>query len=118
MVSERNWIGRNRYNKSKYLTKEYKIGVDSFIRFAIENIQQEDNGRIRCQCKEYRNSCYKNPSTVKVDLYQHGIMPWYTIWDCHGENRVEGGTNSVNINYRDDDMYDAHDDDFEDYEDF
>ncbi|KAK1356675.1 hypothetical protein POM88_049931 [Heracleum sosnowskyi] len=45
-------------------------------------------------------------------------MTWYIIWDCHGEKSVEVGTNQVNINYKDDDMYDAHDNDFEDCEDF
>ncbi|KAK1381830.1 hypothetical protein POM88_019565 [Heracleum sosnowskyi] len=71
--------------------------------------------------RECGNSFYKYPSAVRVDLYRHGIMPWYTIWDCHGEEdmpRVQVGTSSANTNYRDDDMYDAHDDDFVDCEDF
>ncbi|KAK1353442.1 hypothetical protein POM88_052577 [Heracleum sosnowskyi] len=48
-------------------------------------------------------------------------MPLYTIWDYHGGKdtpRVQVGTSSSNINYRDDDMYDAHDDDFEDSRDW
>ncbi|KAK1354367.1 hypothetical protein POM88_047623 [Heracleum sosnowskyi] len=116
MASDRSWVGRNRYNEAKYLTKEYKSGVDNFIKFAIYNLQEEDNGLIRCPCKECKNKYYKNPSAVKVDLYRHGIMQWYTRWDCHGEkdmSRDEVGTSSVNTNYRDDDMYDAYDDDFE-----
>ncbi|KAK1397846.1 hypothetical protein POM88_007709 [Heracleum sosnowskyi] len=117
MASDHSWVGRNRYNEAKYLTEEYKSGVDNFIKFAIYNLQEEDNGLIRCPCKECKNKYYKNPSTVKVDLYRHGIMQWYTRWDCHGEKdmpRDEVGTSSVNTNYRDDDMYDAYDDDFED----
>ncbi|KAK1375588.1 hypothetical protein POM88_031781 [Heracleum sosnowskyi] len=117
MASDRSWVGCNRYNEAKYLTEEYKSGVDNFIKFAIYNLQEEDNGLIRCPCKECKNKYYKNPSTVKVDLYRHGIMQWYTRWDCHGEKdmpRDEAGTSSVNTNYRDDDMYDAYDDDFED----
>ncbi|KAK1354149.1 hypothetical protein POM88_047405 [Heracleum sosnowskyi] len=118
MASDHSWVGRNRYNEAKYLTEEYKSGVDNFIKFAIYNLQEEDNGLIRCPCKECKNKYYKNPSTVKVDLYRHGIMQWYTRWDCHGEKdmpRDEVGTSSVNTNYRDDDMYYAYDDDFEDY---
>ncbi|KAK1394553.1 hypothetical protein POM88_013609 [Heracleum sosnowskyi] len=122
MASDRSWIGRNRYNEAKYLTDEYKIGVDNFIEFAINHLREEDNGLMRCPCRNCGNGTYKKPSTVKLDLYRHGIMQWYTIWDCHGEKdepHDEVGTSSVNTNYRDDDdddaMYDAHDDDFEDY---
>ncbi|KAK1359728.1 hypothetical protein POM88_044202 [Heracleum sosnowskyi] len=117
MAFDRSWVGRNRYNEAKYLREEYKSGVDSFIKFALDNLQEEDNGLIRCPCKECKNKHYKNPSTVKVDLYRHGIMQyWYTRWDSHEEkdmSRDEVGTSSLNTNYRDD-MYDAYDDDFED----
>ncbi|KAK1388681.1 hypothetical protein POM88_016859 [Heracleum sosnowskyi] len=121
MALNRSWIGRNRYNEAKYLTEEYKVGVENFIKHAIENMQKEDNGRVRCPCRECGNSFYKYPSAVRVDLYRHGIMSWYTIWDCHGEEdmpSVQVGTSSSNTNYRDDDMYDAHDDDFVDCENF
>ncbi|XP_074323310.1 uncharacterized protein LOC141660243 [Apium graveolens] len=119
MASDRSWIGRNRFNESKYLTEEYKAGVDRFIEFAIEHSEKEDNGLIKCQCRDCGNKYFKKPSTVKNDLYRYGIMQWYTTWDCHGEkniSQVEVGTSS---GYRDDDMYDAHDeDDFDDCEDF
>ncbi|KAK1395920.1 hypothetical protein POM88_005783 [Heracleum sosnowskyi] len=121
MALDHSWIGHNRYNEAKYLTEEYKVGVENFIKHAIENMQKEDNGRVRCPCRECGNSFYKYPSAVRVDLYRHGIMPWYTIWDCHGEEdmpRVQVGTSSANTNYRDDDMYNAHDDDFVDCENF
>lgn len=52
MASDRSWIGRNQYNEAKYLTEEYKIGVDSFIKFAIDHLEEEDNGLIRCPCRE------------------------------------------------------------------
>ncbi|KAK1367533.1 hypothetical protein POM88_033625 [Heracleum sosnowskyi] len=110
MASDHIWVGRNRYNEAKYLTDEYKIGVDRFIQFAIDNLQEEDNGLIRCSCRECKNKWYKNPSTVKVDLYRHGIMQWYTRWNCHREEdmpREEVRTSSVNTNYRDDDILDA-----------
>ncbi|XP_074383286.1 uncharacterized protein LOC141724892 [Apium graveolens] len=121
MASDRSWIGRHRFNEAKYLTEDYKNGVDNFIKFAIENLDPEDNGLIRCPCKNCGNEYYKYPSTVKVDLYRHGIMQWYTRWDCHGEKDVlrnDVGTSFGNTSCRDDDMYDAHDDDFEDCEDF
>ncbi|KAK1372821.1 hypothetical protein POM88_029014 [Heracleum sosnowskyi] len=97
MASDRSWIGHH--------------------------LREEDNGLMRCPCRNCGNGTYKKPSTVKLDLYRHGIMQWYTIWDCHGEKdepHDEVGTSSVNTNHRDDDdaMYDAHDDDFEDCEDF
>ncbi|KAK1378725.1 hypothetical protein POM88_025469 [Heracleum sosnowskyi] len=101
MAVDRSWVGHSWYNEAKYLTEEYKSGVDNFIKFAIYNLQEEDNGLIRCPCKECKNRYYKNPSTVKVDLYRHGIMQWYTRWDCHGEkdmSRDEVGTSSVNTN--------------------
>ncbi|KAK1380968.1 hypothetical protein POM88_027712 [Heracleum sosnowskyi] len=106
MASDRSWIGRNRYNEAKYLTDEYKIGVDNFIHFAIDHLREEDSGLMRCPCRNCGNGTYKKPSTVKLDLYRHGIMQWYTIWDCHGEKdepHNEVGTSSVNTNYRDDD---------------
>ncbi|XP_074369192.1 uncharacterized protein LOC141710524 [Apium graveolens] len=121
MTSDRSWIGRHRFNEAKYLTEDYKNGVDNFIKFAIVNLDPEDNGLIRCPCKNCGNEYYKYPSTVKVDLYRYGIMQWYTRWDCHGEKDVlrnDVGTSFGNTSYRDDDIYDAHDDEFEDCEDF
>ncbi|XP_074373715.1 uncharacterized protein LOC141714071 [Apium graveolens] len=119
MASDRSWIGRNRFNESKYLTEEYKAGVDRFIEFAIKHSEKKDNGLIKCAGRDCGNKYFKKPSTVKNDLYRYGIMQWYTTWDCHGEkniSQVEVGTSS---GYRDDDMYDAHDeDDFDDCEDF
>ncbi|KAK1363076.1 hypothetical protein POM88_038637 [Heracleum sosnowskyi] len=121
MTSDRSWIDRIRYNEAKYLTEEYKIGVDNFIQFVIDHLREEDNGLMRCPCRNCGNGTYKKPSNVKLDLYRHGIMQWYTRCDCHGEEdepHNEVGTSSVNTNYRDDDdvMYDAQDDDFEDFE--
>ncbi|XP_074346992.1 uncharacterized protein LOC141685809 [Apium graveolens] len=99
--------------------KKYKVGVQNFIKFALEHLEEENNDLIRCPCTECGKEYYKNPSTVKPDLYRHGIMKWYTRLDCHGEKDVpyvEVGTSS---NYKDDVMYDAHDDDdIEDCENF
>ncbi|KAL8112800.1 hypothetical protein AgCh_020192 [Apium graveolens] len=117
MASDRSWIGRNRFNEAKYITEEYKAEVDHFIIFAIEHGEEEDNGLIRCPCQDCRNRYFKLPNTVKIDLYRHGIMQWYTIWNFHEEkdiSQVDVGTSS---RYKDDDMYDAHDDnDFKDCE--
>ncbi|XP_074324381.1 uncharacterized protein LOC141661296 [Apium graveolens] len=121
MESDRSWIGRSRFNEAKYITEEYKVGVDNFIKFAIEHLEEEDNGLIRCPCKDCRNIYYKQPSTVKIHLYRHGIMQWYIRWDCHGEKEMswnEAGTSYINTGCKDDDMHDAHDDAFEDCEDF
>ncbi|KAK1392395.1 hypothetical protein POM88_011451 [Heracleum sosnowskyi] len=112
MTYDRSWIGRNRYNEFKYLTEEYKIGVNDFIKFACDHRDPEDGGLIRCPCEDCANKYFKDPSDVKVDLYLNGIMKWYTKWDLHGERdmpRVEAETSSRNIHYRDEDMYDARD---------
>nr|XP_017225037.1 PREDICTED: uncharacterized protein LOC108201255 [Daucus carota subsp. sativus] len=109
MTSDRSWVGRSRYNEFKYITEEYKNGVDSFLKFACDNLKDEDEGLIRCPCQKCKNRYFKDPSGVKVDLYLHGIMQWYTKWELHGEKdmpRVEVGMSS---GCNDDaDMYDAH----------
>ncbi|KAK1375241.1 hypothetical protein POM88_031434 [Heracleum sosnowskyi] len=88
MASDRSWIGRNRYNEAKYLTDEYKIGVDNFIQFAIDHLREEDNGLMRCPCRNCGNGTYKKPSTVKLDLYRHGIMQWRFLGSSSGGNKV------------------------------
>nr|XP_017253925.1 PREDICTED: uncharacterized protein LOC108223955 [Daucus carota subsp. sativus] len=78
------------------------------LKFACDHLEDEDGGLIRCPCLNCKNRYFKEPSVVKVDLYLHGIMQWYTKWDLHGERdvpRVEVGMNS-GYN-KDDDMYDA-----------
>ncbi|KAK1395376.1 hypothetical protein POM88_014432 [Heracleum sosnowskyi] len=108
MTSDRSWVGRYRYDESKYLTEEYKNGVDSFLKFAIDHLKNEDEGLIRCPCQKCGNEYYKDPSDVRLDLYLHGIMQWYTRWDLHGEKepQFETGTSSGNVGYNDDNMYD------------
>ncbi|KAK1383443.1 hypothetical protein POM88_021178 [Heracleum sosnowskyi] len=108
MTSDRSWVGRYRYDESKYLTEEYKNGVDSFLKFSIDHLKNEDEGLIRCPCQKCGNEYYKDPSDVRLDLYLHGIMQWYTRWDLHGEKepQFETGTSSGNVGYNDDNMYD------------
>ncbi|XP_074322753.1 uncharacterized protein LOC141659723 [Apium graveolens] len=112
MTSDRSWVGHNRYNDLKYLTEEYKNGVDDFIKFACDHLDPRDGGLIRCPCNDCVNKYFKDPSAVKVDLYLNGIMEWYTRWDLHGERDMPRGdtnTSSHNIHYNDEDMYDARD---------
>ncbi|KAK1372873.1 hypothetical protein POM88_029066 [Heracleum sosnowskyi] len=106
MTSDRSWVGRYRYDESKYLTEEYKNGVDSFLKFAIDRLKDEDEGLIRCPCQKCGNEYYKDPSDVRLNLYLHGIMQWYTRWDLHGEKepRFETGTSSGNLGYNDDNI--------------
>ncbi|KAK1393796.1 hypothetical protein POM88_012852 [Heracleum sosnowskyi] len=106
MTFDRSWVGRYRYDESKYLTEEYKNGVDSFLKFAIDRLKDEDEGLIRCPCQKCGNEYYKDPSDVRLDLYLHGIMQWYTRWDLHGEKepRFETGTSSGNVGYNDDNI--------------
>ena len=86
MASDRSWITRSRYNESRYLTDEYKNGVEDFIKFACENLS---GGVIRCPCGNCKNKHYKTPIAVKLDLYRYGMMQWYTIWTAHGEKIPE-----------------------------
>ncbi|KAL8120472.1 hypothetical protein AgCh_017587 [Apium graveolens] len=112
MTYDRSWVGHNRYNDLKYLTEEYKNGVDDFIKFACDHLDPRDGGLIRCPCNDCVNKYFKDPSAVKVDLYLNGIMEWYTRWDLHGERDMPRGdtnTSSHNIHYNDEDMYDARD---------
>ena len=97
MASDRSWVCRNRFNEFTYITEEYKNGVDNFLKFSCNHLEDEDGGLIRCPCLNCKNRYFKEPSVVKVDLYLHGIMQWYTKWDLHGERdvpRVEVGMNS------------------------
>ena len=97
ITSDRSWVGRSRYNELKYITKEYKSGVDSFLIFACDNIKDEDEGLMRCQCQKCKNRYFKDPRGVKVDLYLHEIMQRYPKWDLHEEKdilRAEVGMSS------------------------
>ncbi|XP_063940533.1 uncharacterized protein LOC135149261 [Daucus carota subsp. sativus] len=109
MASDRSWITRSRYNESRYLTDEYKNGVEDFIRFACENLS---GGVIRCPCGNCKNKHYKTPTAVKLDLYRYGMMQWYTIWTAHGEKMPEEKieTSTRNVGDGDDDMYHDADD--------
>ena len=107
MASDRSWISRSRYNESRYLTVEYKNGVDDFIKFACENLRGGSDGLIRCPCGNCKNKHYKDPIAVKLDLYRYGIMQWYTVWTAHGEKIPEEniGTSTRNVGDGDVDMY-------------
>ncbi|XP_074323075.1 uncharacterized protein LOC141660019 [Apium graveolens] len=54
---------------------------------------------------------------MKIDLYRHGIMQWYTRWDCHGEKDMSQVEVGMSSRCRDDDMYDAHDANYDDFQD-
>ncbi|XP_074362605.1 uncharacterized protein LOC141702917 [Apium graveolens] len=63
----------------------------------------------------------KGNKRVRTNEYIKRYAHYYERWDCHGEKDVlrnDVGTSFGNTSYRDDDMYDTHDDDFEDCEDF
>ena len=48
ITSDRSWVGRSRYNELKYITEEYKNGVDSFLKYSCDNHKDEDEGFMRC----------------------------------------------------------------------
>ncbi|XP_074336058.1 uncharacterized protein LOC141673226 [Apium graveolens] len=108
MTSDRSWMNR-RFDASKNITKEYKIGVDGFIKFSVANTD-DSKGRIRCPCNECGNFYIKNPDDVILHLYRYGIMPAYTIWYFHeksARSRVDIRTSSMNFDNTHDDFYDA-----------
>ena len=52
MTSNRSSVGRSLYNELKYITEEYKNGVDSFLKYSCDNHKDEDEGLMRCPCQK------------------------------------------------------------------
>ncbi|XP_074362217.1 uncharacterized protein LOC141702436 [Apium graveolens] len=68
-------------------TKEYKLGVEELLRFALEH--GRDVNTISCPCVQYAHSKSCKARKVKEHLFQYGIDETYTCWISHGENDRE-----------------------------
>ncbi|CAL1399234.1 unnamed protein product [Linum trigynum] len=69
---------------------QYVCGVDAFIQCAMQCL--DGQGRVRCPCRWCNNCSFKTIELVKVDIYNHGMVPDYVRWVHHGEPAVEIGS--------------------------
>ena len=67
-------------------TLKYDDGVESFIRYAIENAG--DSNVIRCPCTKCKNGKSLYPKAVKDHLFINGILESYTNWFWHVEKII------------------------------
>ena len=60
---DKSWI-----DDHNFFSDRYEKGVESFIKFAKENVRHPDD-MIFCSCRNCNNGIYKTFSQVKRDLY-------------------------------------------------
>ncbi|XP_073131437.1 uncharacterized protein [Henckelia pumila] len=87
---DKEWMSKNR------LSPEYDIGVESFLKFALKNVDDPD--AIPCPCAKCGNIKKKNVQTIRAHLYSNGIDLTYHTWIWHGERCTS--RNSMNDNVR------------------
>ncbi|XP_050365568.1 uncharacterized protein LOC126784123 [Argentina anserina] len=83
---------------------KYFNGVASFMEFAISHALDSD-GKVRCPCRDDKNTDRFVPTTVQRHLLYRGFMEDYIVWDKHGEK--EDSDSSVagdSENYNDGDI--------------
>ncbi|TXG73091.1 hypothetical protein EZV62_001670 [Acer yangbiense] len=73
------------------MSREYEIGVEKFIEFAILN--SENPNLIRCPCQFCGNLKFQSPREVENHLFVKGIDKSYQIWTWHGEDDPSMGEN-------------------------
>ncbi|KAI8562446.1 hypothetical protein RHMOL_Rhmol03G0038100 [Rhododendron molle] len=77
---DKNWMTiRNRL-----ASREYKLGVESFLQFAMANLGPQPE--IRCPCNECLNGRKHSSAVVKIHLIRRGIDSSYKTWVHHGES--------------------------------
>ena len=74
---DRCWISKDRRSK------EYEIGVEYFISFAIQNSTRKIS--IRCPCLQCGNLIFHTPQIIREHLFFYGFDQSYLIWYWHGE---------------------------------
>ncbi|XP_030953586.1 uncharacterized protein LOC115976445 [Quercus lobata] len=86
---EHNWVKlRSRAHP------EYRQGVKDFLDFAFEHTTM--GNKIFCPCKRCNNYFAKTRDDVEGDLLTIGILPSYTRWFRHGEERRFETCDSLN----------------------
>ncbi|XP_073298510.1 uncharacterized protein [Primulina huaijiensis] len=78
------------------LSREFDVGVESFLQFALKNAIHSD--AIPCPCERCGNLRKKNVETIRTHLYCNGMDLIYHTWIWHGERSTKG--NSMNDNDR------------------
>ena len=61
----------------------YAKGVESFMKFAIENVN--DTNLIRCPCTKCGNMRLLESKLIECHLLTNGMLEQYTTWFWHGE---------------------------------
>ena len=64
-------------------TLEFKIGVETFLKFALANAS--DKSKISCPCLKCCNHDEWAVRVVKDHIYFNGIDTEYKHWKWHGE---------------------------------
>ena len=75
---------------------EYATGVSHFLDFAAENVGMRT--AVLCPCRKCSNRYWLSGSEVTAHLVWNGFMHGYTTWVFHGENHVEPGLESEDLN--------------------
>ncbi|XP_052295799.1 uncharacterized protein LOC127901832 [Citrus sinensis] len=75
-------------------SKEYRVGVKSFLNFAVRHTTNPNH--MRCPCLKCGNVKYQNLSEIETHLIIFGIDQSYTNWFLHGEELVRGPSTSRN----------------------
>ena len=85
---DKSWISLDRRSE------EYRVGVKSFLNFAVRHTTSPDH--MRCPCLKCGNVKYQNLSEIETHLIIFGIDQSYTNWFLHGEELVRGPSTSRN----------------------
>ena len=88
--------------KSRRSSVEYVNGVENFIKFACQHIE-EDDMKIKCPCISCNNRFRLTKDEVEFHLLDNGIMRNYTVWYHHGE--VDNEDDSIEDDIDNDDMF-------------
>jgi hypothetical protein len=88
--------------------RAYQNGVDSFLRFAMNNASL--NGKILCPCVKCGNGIMRTDIEAREHLIVYGFIKGYSHWIVHGElslqtsSRTNLGSNFQGDNSQVDDM--------------
>nr|XP_017221555.1 PREDICTED: uncharacterized protein LOC108198305 [Daucus carota subsp. sativus] len=84
-TNDRSWMNRRLESNRITLTPEYKLGVEQFIKFAIENKGVVED-LMKCPCVNCKNGTWETIENVRYHLIANGICLGYKIWTSHGES--------------------------------
>ena len=82
---DRSWM-YNRLTERRQLTQVFLVGLEEFIKFALEHSTNSSRA-INCPCVKCRCLRFQDLEKVKIHLCKKGFMKDYECWECHGEVR-------------------------------